>query len=129
MPSHIVHKDEQAMDAYQLLQRYLDVCNQALDANKDRFPYKQILGSAQNLSHDALIEVSIIDDRPTETFVLSLNETKIVGQPHDNCTNCECDAKWRINRSYLEEVINHPEDYIRNPAKIDWEWMQGHHSN
>lgn len=112
------------MDKYILFQRYLDVCNQALDANKDRFPFKQILVPAHPINRPRMVEVSIIDDRPDDKFTIVMEGNKMTGKRHDECVNCQCDGKWRIPKSYMEEVINHPEEYIKNPAKIDWEWMQ-----
>jgi len=111
------------MDNYQLFQRYLDVCNRALDMNKDKFPFKQILLPVQLSQSSKTIEVSIIDDLPKDSYTLTVNGHHLVGNIHGQCANCKCDGKWRIHKSYLEDVIRHPDEYIQNPAKIDWEWL------
>ncbi|GEM_PF-917338 len=113
--------DDQQTD---LFKRYVDICNRAMEANKDRFPFKQILGAAQNQASPAKnIEVCIIDDRPDAAYVLHFDHDKMSGAAHDSCPNCQCDKQWRITRSYLEDVIKNPDEYIDNPAKINWDWM------
>jgi hypothetical protein len=108
-----------------LFSRYLEVCNRAIAANGDRFPFKQILGAAQKSQTSKNVEVCIIDDHPEASFVIHLDDGKVSAQSHSACKNCNCKGQWRVARSYLEDVIQNPDEYIRNPAKIDWEWMYG----
>ncbi len=115
------------MNKFELFQRYLEICNHALEVNKNRFPFKQILEAAQKADNSAprLVEVSIIEDHPVEKFAILLDKnTRVVGKKHENCDNCQCQGEWRITQSYLEDVVNNPDAYISNPAKIDWEWIQ-----
>jgi len=106
-----------------LFYRYLEICNKALKENRDRFPFKQILGVAL---HDRLsinIEVCIIDDHPKGAYVMHLQGDKISGTPNTECTTSSYDSQWRVSKTYLEDVIAHPDDYIKNPARIDWDWL------
>lgn len=92
--------------------------------NKDRFPYKQILSAAQDAIVHKKIVVRIVDDIPDTRFLIELENQRITSQPC-NGTDCNgCCDQWTINRSYLEDVINTPDDYIKNPAKLNWEWLQ-----
>lgn len=111
------------MNVSDLVYQYADVCNQALLLNRDRFPFKQILGAAQRAEQGSMIEVSIIDIHNAETFVLHLTEKGIVARPHGECVDCTCDRKWGVSKKYLEDVSSNPECYIQNPAYINWEWM------
>ena len=106
-----------------LMKRYLDVCNQAMVLNKDRFPFKQILGAAQKSECGKVIEVNIVDDVPAASYAMTFSRDGLAAQPHSSCSDCRCDRKWVVRRAYLEEVAKDPENYIQNPAKIDWEWM------
>lgn len=110
----------------ELFKQYLDVCNQALTANKDRFPFKHILEAADNAAKPKNVEVRIIDDKPDRAYVIRLEDQRILGEGHQFCQNCDCDGYWNVPRSYLENVVQNPEDYIANPAKINWDWMYGH---
>lgn len=106
-----------------LLKRYLEVCNQALSLNNERFPFKQILGAARQSEKGRRIEVDIIDDSPAPSYVMSIENDRIVADPHSCRGDCNCERTWRVSRSYLEKVARNPAAYIKNPAKIDWEWM------
>ncbi|MCB1531970.1 MAG: hypothetical protein KDJ35_03775 [Alphaproteobacteria bacterium] len=107
----------------ELLKRYLDVCNQALVLNGERFPFKQILGAAQRSEKGRKIELWISDTPPTHSYVMSIDQGRIVAAPHGECADCQCDRRWTVSREYLQEVATHPDVYIGNPAKINWEWM------
>ena len=106
-----------------LFQRYMAICNMALKQNENRFPFKQILGAAKNVTPKSGVEVLIIDDRPSDGNLVHLNESGKFQSLDESCKNCDCVGQWRVTRSYLEDVVNDPEKYISNPAKIDWEWM------
>ena len=105
-----------------LLVQYLDVCNVALERNKDRFPFKQILGAAQQAETGRLIELQISGDERA-SYVMQIEQGQIIAKPHSDCGECSCDRKWNVESSYLEEVAGNPQIYIENPAKINWEWM------
>ena len=110
---------------FDLMERYVDICNQALLQNKERFPFKQILGAAKNAEQEKPIEVVIVDTVPLEAYVFRLKENGVTVQPHAACDNCECVRSWNTNMSYLKGVTKDPQSYIQNPAKLDWEWMYG----
>ena len=91
--------------------------------NRERFPYKQILGAAKRNERGKIIEVCVIDDETSPSYAMVLGQGGLTAQPHDQCENCNCDKQWNIKRSYLEEVAKDPDSYIENPAKLDWDWM------
>lgn len=106
-----------------LIECYLDVCNQALALSKDRFPFKQILGAAKKSESACVVEVNIVDALPPVSYVMKFNQGKIVAAPHLFCADCNCDRTWNITKGYLEGVVNNAQTYIDNPAKINWEWL------
>ena len=108
-----------------LISRYVEICNRALQENKERYPYKQILDAAQNMQKLKNIGVCIVDDKPQTSYVLQLCDNKIKGKPHHTGVDMQYDVKWRVSRTYLENVVKNPEEYVKNPAKIDWEWIYG----
>lgn len=103
-----------------LMERYLDVCNQALALNKERFPFKQIWGAAQESECGKVIEVNIADGFSKASYTMRFSKGRLVAEPH---SKCQYDRKWTVSEHYLENVAKDPEEYIQNPAKIDWEWM------
>ena len=36
----------------------------------------------------------------------------------------EHDTEWKVSRDYLESVVDNPQEYIDNPAKLDLEWLK-----
>lgn len=115
-----------------LLKAYLDVCNQALRANHDKFPFNHIIKSAIKDQMTKPARVAIIDDAPQSIYQIALKEDRVACEKlappkKTNCAQpCSCDAEapaWIVSRRYMEDVINNPETYIQNPAKIDWDWL------
>ena len=106
-----------------LMTCYLDVCNQALERNKNRFPFKQILGAARESGSGQVIEVNIIGGASPPDYMMTFGKDGLRVYLHTDCLHCQCDRTWRVRRDYLEDVAKNPEGYIQNPAKIDWEWM------
>jgi hypothetical protein len=119
------------MDQEVLFKNYIDICNQALEENKDKFPFDCILHGVQNASKSKAIRVKIVNDMGRPEFHLKLNNGEVqydlmncqkrCSSCHDACTTTN-DA-WSVRTSYLQDVINHPQQYIENPARLDWEWL------
>ena len=106
----------------QLFKEYLKICNRALEANKDSFPYKQIWGATENFLEDHSIKLAVYDDMPKGCYSLHLKDKKI--QSSDNCDVSDAKDAWRVNLSYLQHVVKNPDEYIDHPAKLDWDWLR-----
>ena len=107
-------------EAQELFRRYLEICNEAVQHNRDRFPYKPIWDAVETLMKDREVAVAIYDDRPKETCEVTLQDHQLKAKQVDK----PADGAWHVNMSYLERVVRNPEEYIHNPAKIDWEWLR-----
>ena len=105
----------------QLLRTYVEVCNQALRENSERFPFKQILGAAKADGMDTAIEVNVVG--ASEAYVFRVKDIGIEMQRHEECPDCRCVRKWVVQAYFLEQVSKTPEVSVENPAKINWEWM------
>lgn len=108
---------------HDLIERYVAVCNQAIEHNRNRFPFKQILNAVQEAEGQPLIEVVIDGCDQNETYVFQMREDKLTVRPHGDCKNCECVRSWNAMPSYLEQVTQNPAVYVDNPAMLDWEWI------
>lgn len=105
------------------IKSYVSICNRALSLNKDRFPFKQILGAAQKSEKGKKVEVLLAGAESIDSYVFSIKNEQIIFAPHSECGQCKCDRKWHLEWTYLQEVLKDPESYIKNPAKIDWDWI------
>ncbi len=106
-----------------LFTRYVDICNQAILLNKDRFPFKQILGAGEKAGKGQVIEVHLEDGKDQMRFALEIQKGLLTAKAHSACEKCNCTGNWSVTRNYIEEVVADPDPYIMNPAKIDWGWM------
>lgn len=101
---------------------YLEICNQAIEKNKNNFPFMAIWKARwKNMAQDNVVQCAVYDDRPKIIYTLELAEDmkikiikKISANPEDS---------WPFKYSYLKHVIDHPQEYIKHPANLDWGWL------
>src|SRR5271170_1286767 len=69
-----------------IFERYLDVCNQSIEKNKEKFPYMEIWKARwRTLGLDNTMQCAVYDDRPKIVYTLRLTEDmkiKIVAKTH-----------------------------------------------
>jgi len=105
-----------------IFERYLDICNQAIEKNKNQFPYMEIWQARwKSLGHDNTLQCAVYDDRPKVIYTLQLTEDmkiKIIKK-----TNVLPTDIWPFKYSYLKHVVENPQNYIEHPANLDWGWL------
>ena len=112
-------------DEYErIFEMYLDVCNKALERNKDKFPFKEIWNArVKSLGQDSVLQCAVYDDRPKVIYSLKLTEDmKIEIIKKESAVQ---EDVWPFKVSYLKHVIDNPEEYIEHPANLDWGWLAG----
>ncbi|MFA4995124.1 MAG: hypothetical protein WC521_07475 [Bdellovibrionales bacterium] len=125
MDKPIKDKENTHVEEYErIFERYLDVCNQALKKNKDRFPYKEIWAArVKTLGSDNTLQCAVYDDRPKIIYTLRLSEDmeiKIIKKEP-----VEQGDVWPLKYSYMKQVVDNPHEYIEHPANLDWGWLTG----
>lgn len=107
------------LDDFQLLQRYVEICNQAIANAGGESPSARILdaGLAQVASP---VIVDVIDDRPKPCGQVSVDGQDITftSLDADNISH-----HWTIRRRFLEDVVAAPDAYLQEPAMLDWGWV------
>jgi hypothetical protein len=116
-------KDIATVEEYErVFERYLDICNQAIEKHKDKFPYSEIWKAKwKNLGPDHILQCAVYDDRPKIIYSLQLTEDmkiKILKK-----TPAGPEDVWPFKYSYLKNVVDNPQDYIEHPANLDWGWL------
>lgn len=103
---------------------FLDVCNTALRANKNSFPYKQILPMSKKVFGDRNVGFIVYDDDPdipTAYFTIRFVDDRIEplgeGKWHP-------DYALKVKSDYMERVVRNRKDYIDHPARLDWDWLK-----
>ncbi len=117
-------KKEDAISAYyeQIFERYLDICNQVIEKNKETLPciklWKERWTSAE---HDKILHCAIYDDRPKVVYTLQLADDmtlRIIAKTHNAPPNA-----WPFKYSDLRHVVEDPQHYIEHPEDLDWDWL------
>ena len=111
-----------SINVEEMFKKYLEICNKALSENKDRFPYKFILDAAKEKLSEKTVSIELYDDRPKLQCDVKMvdNQIDVVECKEINAQN----LPWQVKLSYLQRVIENPDEFIENPAKIDWDWLQ-----
>ena len=116
-------KSTVAVEEYErVFERYLDICNQAIDRNKDKFPFMEIWRARwKNTVDGNILHCAVYDDRPKIIYTLQLTEDmkiRILKKKHVSPKDA-----WPFKYSYLKHVVDNPQDYIDHPANLDWGWL------
>jgi hypothetical protein len=105
----------------QLFRQYLEICNRAMQAHCHEFPYKQIWDAVERLQAGEPVDLTIYDDEPQHHYKVCLRDKHIdlVKEEPE-----EMPEGWKMNTSYLRRVVENPQEYIEQPARLDWDWLK-----
>lgn len=103
----------------QLLKQYLDICNKALIENRNIFPYKHLL---QAITNAPPVSIVLVDDTPKGLFELSIDDASIHAKNIGSSAPTE--QVIRMNIRDLEDAVQNPDEYIKDPTKFDWHWVR-----
>ena len=112
-------------DSYEeLMRRYLELCNQALEANKDRFPYGPIWKAAEEAMAGDEVEFALVDDAPKARMQVSMKNSQI--DWHTCRQECQGEVPIRrISADYIRKMLEDPKRVIEDPSLLDWDWLKG----
>ena len=117
---------QQIKDAHEyekVFQQYLEICNLAIEKNRNPFPYTEIWNARFNaLEAEATLHAVVYDDRPKVAFTLRLTkDMKIQIVEKKPITRQD---EWPFTYQYLKRVVDNPQEYIDHPAKLEWGWLK-----
>ena len=116
-------KNKEAQDYELIFQQYLEICNRAIEQNKNKFPYTEIWGARfKALEKEATLHAIVYDDRPKVEFMLRLTRDMKIEIVEKKAITPEED--WPFSYQYLKRVVDNPQEYIDNPAKLEWGWLK-----
>jgi len=106
-----------------VFQQYLEICNKAIEQNKNTFPYTEIWGSRfKALEDEATLQAVVYDDRPKVAFMLRLTKDMKI-EIVEKKTIPPAD-EWPFTYQYLKRVVDNPQEYIDHPARLEWGWLK-----
>ncbi len=101
----------------------VNVMNEAIQQNRDRFPYKQIISATQGVADGMRSGIAVYSDDPDtphDYYTLGFSDSQIEILSHGKD---EPTVTWKVSRAYLKKVTENPEEYKKHPAKLDWDWL------
>lgn len=116
----IIASETAEMAVNELFGHYIDVCNRALEAHEDKFPYKELIAAGEKLSGGD-IHLAVYEDVPEAVYTLQFQDKRLTHRP-DITPNMK--RAWRVNKSYLRKVVEQPEKYIEQPELLDIDWLK-----
>lgn len=116
-------KIKDAIEYEQVFQRYLEICNRAIELNKGKFPYTEIWGARlKDLKEEMEINAVVFDDRPKLSYLLRL--TKDMKIEIAEKREMPPEDAWPFTYQYLKRVVDNPKEYLDNPARLEWGWLR-----
>ena len=123
MAMQTAKRNTETQDYEKVFHQYLDICNTAIERNKNKFPYTEIWGARLKLLEEEMkIQAIVYDDRPKVAYMLRLTRDMKIEIVEKKTLPPE-DA-WPFTYQYLKRVVDNPQEYIENPAKLEWGWLK-----
>jgi hypothetical protein len=113
---------EPRLSAIDLAKHYFNICNTALAVRGREFPYSLIIPLMNRLFSGQNVSLRVVDDdgAPLEYVTTGFVDGQFTPVRPGVHTP---DARFTLRRTYLEEVVEHADDYIRHPERLDWNWI------
>ncbi len=102
------------------MKQYIEICNQVIEKNTALFPEAQFHIMGSTITEENPIHLAVYDDRPKGTYSLILSDKQLA---FGNLPT-ELEKAWRVKLSHIEDVLNNPAEYIKQPNKLDLEWLK-----
>lgn len=115
-------KIKDAKEYEEVFQQYLEICNRAIEQNRNKFPYTEIWGTRfKTLTTEATLQAIVYDDRPKAAFKLRLTKDMKIEIMEKKPVPEE---EWPFTYQYLKRVVDNPDEYVANPTKLEWGWLK-----
>lgn len=113
------------LSTHNLVKHYINICNTAFTRHKDELIFGSVLAVLNKYAAGEVITLQVVDaeDKTLGYYTTRFIDgefTPVMEGKQDNSDVC-----FDIRRSYLKEVFKNADDYIENPERFDWRWLQG----
>ncbi|MCK7593884.1 hypothetical protein [Pseudomarimonas salicorniae] len=111
-------------DHYTLFMDALDVVNRSLKENRGEGVYGKLIEGFDKFADKHVSAVALYGDDPAHPFdyftiKYTAGRFELVERGKG-----EHNTEWKVSKDYLVSVVENPQEYIDNPAKLDLEWMK-----
>lgn len=105
----------------ELLNSYFSIAAECFATHKKTYPFSTILSAALPQALSKTIKIRIHDGENCDSFFLTSGF--LSWQIDDTAPLEEVDYIWDVEQSFLQNTIENTEEYLCNPAKLDWGWL------
>ena len=107
-----------------LVKHYFNVCNTALAQHREGVVYGPLLELVNRLASGRTIAIEVAGApkaSPRHYTVRFVDGafTPVRRGVHDP------DVRRTLHRDFLKDVVDHADDYIEHPERLDWGWLRG----
>lgn len=114
-------------DPHTLLMNYIDICNQAIEKNRDTRMFRQLESLGEKYGRPLNVHTIIYDRNPGDVVagaVVRFNPS-VPALEMLPVGDYEASLRWKAPLDYLEDVVlRRPDWYLENPLRLDWSWMK-----
>ncbi len=110
------------LSAMDLAKHYFNICNAALALRGREFPYNLIIPLMNRFFSGQDVSLRVVDDDGTPLAYVTAGFVEGQFTPVRPGVHSP-DARFSLRRDYLEQVVEHADDYIRHPERLDWDWL------
>ena len=106
-----------------LVQNYVHIVNDAIGQHRSEVPYKQMLSAVEAVASDIEAGIAVYKDDPSaphDYFVLGWTDGTLEVREHGKNGDR---TWWSMPREHLEQVVENPAPFLKNPMKLDLDWM------
>ncbi len=110
-------------DTYTNFMNALDVINRAIDENRDSIIYGKLFELGDKLLEGKKFGAEVYRDDPEsphDYFTVRWHNNKLELEARGKNSP---DLAWKVSEDYLQDVSENPESYIKQPAKLDIQWL------
>lgn len=107
-----------------LFLEYLNTMNRALAEHENETPYKQIIDASERVLGNKKLGVAIYKndpDSPHDFYTVEFTDGRIAFVSHGKDAP---EYSWKTKESFMADVVENKDDYIQNPAKLNWDWLK-----
>lgn len=114
-------------DPHTLLANYVDLCNQAIEQNRDTRVFEQLERLGEKFGRPLNMHTIIYDRDPGDVVASALIRFNPMTPALEMLPAADYEARlrWKAPLDYLEDVVlRRPDWYLENPLRLDWSWMK-----
>ena len=114
--------DASNLSIINLVKHYFNICNTAISQNEDSLLFGAALGVINQLKSGDAISIKVIDEQTGETEYFTTKFVNGAFTPIEKGKN-DPDSQFTMTKDMLQDVLDHDDEYIAHPERLDWRWL------